>query len=92
MAYRLTGIANENALRMFTFEAAGGEPAVATIVVAVDLNLARRYLIALQDLPLLCLGLLERSPSPEKAMVFAEAEMIDYARLREETKALKARK
>lgn len=92
MAFVLKGIANERAARRFTFEVTEKGSVQASIVVAVDVDLARRFGIPLQELPLLCLHLLERSPSPEKTLIFTEAEMVNYAKLRDDAKSSHERK
>ncbi len=91
-SFVLREIGNERTARRFTFEVAGNGVARTSIVVAVDLDLARKYAISLQELPLLCLRLLERSPSAENTVVFSEAEMVDHAKLRADAKLSNDRK
>lgn len=129
MAFVLTGVAHERNARQFTFELAGSGKVRFRIVVIADLLLARKYEIPLQELPLLCLHLLDGrtapaaaappagNPPPPRAavaagvagilgprqfdssppdasdtVVFGEANMIEYARLRAEAKSAAERK
>ena len=94
MVFALTGMSNERNLRRFRFELVGrGVPRTAIVVVA-DMVLVRRYEIPLQELPLLCLRLLESGPAaaPNGTMVFPEKEMIEYANRRREAKDLAEQK
>ena len=59
MVFTLTGFTNEGSLRRFTFELAGSGPPRTTVVVIADIALVRKYEIPLQELPLLCVGLLK---------------------------------
>lgn len=92
MAFVLTAMTNQGAMRRFTFAVAGTARAEAGIVVAVDLNLARKYRIGLQELPLLCAALLERSLAPENPLMFTESDMIDCANIRKQAESDRARK
>ena len=93
MVFVLTSVANDRGARQFTFEVAGTRPVRTKVVVAVDLELARRYKIPLQELPLLCLHLLEgRAVAPEAPISFSERDMIDYADRCAEAKSVAQRK
>lgn len=92
MAFVLTAMTNEGAMRRFTFAAAGTARGQAGIAVLVDLDLARKYRIGLQELPLLCAGLLERSLAPANTLIFSESDMIDCANLRKQAESDRARK
>ncbi len=80
MSFVLTSLTHEDGARHFTFEQTGKGAARTRILVTVNLELARKYAIPLQELPLLCLRLLEdQTALPEANIVFAESAMIDYA-------------
>jgi hypothetical protein len=86
MAFALTGITNERSLRFFAFQLAGSRPRT-TVVVVADMALVRQYEIPLQELPLLCLRLLENgATSPDGTVIFPEREMIEFANRRREAK------
>jgi hypothetical protein len=78
MQFVLTGFTPDSAFRVFRFE--GAEPGrVATaFTVAADLSLIRTYGILVQELPLLCRELLERSAEtgvPVHALTLSESDM-----------------
>jgi hypothetical protein len=93
MVFALTSVANEHNARRFTFELTGSGQPRTTVVVAADLELARKYEIPLQELPLLCLRLLEGwTAGTNASIVFAEKEMIEYANRRSRAKDLAEQK
>lgn len=100
MIFVLTGVVHQSRARRFTFESGRTAADRARIVVDVDLELARKYGIPLQELPLLCLHLLEGRSlteggigrTPGETLQFAEREMIDYANRRIEANASAERK
>jgi hypothetical protein len=93
MVFALTGFTNEHSLRRFTFELAGSGPPRTTLVVEADMALVRKYDIPLQELPLLCLRLLESlTAAANGTVVFPEKEMIEYANRRREAKHLAEQK
>jgi hypothetical protein len=99
MVFVLTGVVHQSNARRFTFESGRNASDRARIVVDVDLELARKYGIPLQELPLLCLHLLEgrneaegRTRGAGEMLEFAESEMIDYANRRIEANASAERK
>ncbi len=73
----LTGFAQEQGFRRFNFECIGADNTRADFSVRADLDLIRSYGIHVQDLPLLCLELLERSAGAEIAhrLTFTEEDM-----------------
>jgi hypothetical protein len=77
MPFILTGITHDMGFRVFSFAHATRDVVGATCSVRVDLDLARRYGIHLQELPLLCRGLLDRTdaPGPPQTLIFTEEEM-----------------
>ncbi|HYK59284.1 MAG TPA: hypothetical protein VEV85_07620 [Bryobacteraceae bacterium] len=93
MVFALMGTTTEGGLRRFTFELAGSGPPRTTVVVVADMALVRKYEIPLQELPLLCLRLLEsRTADAEGPAVFPEQEMIEYADRRRASKELAEQK
>ena len=89
MVFALMGVTNEGSLRRFTFELAGSGPPRTTVVVVADMAVARKYEIPLQELPLLCVRLLESwTADAHSTAVFSEKEMIEYANRRREAKDL----
>ena len=79
MSFVLTSLTHDGGARHFTFERTGKDVVRAQILVTVDLELARKYAIPLQELPLLCLHLLENLTAVPANIVFAESQMIEYA-------------
>lgn len=59
MKFTLSGFKERNSFRQFAFECAGAGHPKTTIIVAADVGLARKHDIRLQELPLICLRLLE---------------------------------
>ena len=93
MVFALAGVTNEGSLRRFTFELAGSGPPRTTVVVVTDMALVRKYEIPLQELPLLCVRLLQSwTADADGTAVFPEKEMIEYANRRREAKDLAERK
>jgi hypothetical protein len=93
MVFALMGVTNEGNLRRFTFELAGSGPPRTTVVVVADMAVARKYEIPLQELPLLCVRLLESwTAGADSTVVFLEREMIEYANRRREAKDQAERK
>ena len=93
MVFKLMGFTNELSLRRFTFELVGSGPPRTTMFVVADMALVRKHKIPLQELPLLCLRLLESlTEAANGTVVFPEKEMIEYANRREEAKTLAEQK
>jgi hypothetical protein len=93
MVFVLTSVAHQGTVRSFTFELAGAGPVRKKVVVVADLTLARKYNIPLQELPLLCLQLLEgRPPELEGTLSFGESDMVQYDHTRSELKSAAERK
>ena len=93
MVFALMGFKNELSVRRFTFELVGSGPPRTTMVIVADMALVRKYEIPLQELPLLCVRLLQSwTADADSTAVFSEKEMIEYANRRKEAKDLAERK
>src|SRR5580692_7425899 len=89
MMFTLTGFTQDAGCRVFAYEGTGDDRIRIPFTVRADLALSRKYGIRLQELPLMCLGILERSvtdeagdpesPVPQRALTFTEDAMIRYA-------------
>ena len=77
MQNTLVGFTNDNGNRVFSFDRRGDDRARTRCTVTADLVLARTYGIQLQELPLLCRGLLDRCEdgSQIQSLTFDEREM-----------------
>jgi len=87
MQYILTGFTQDLGFRVFAFERIGEDRLRTRFTVRADLALIRRYGIRLQDLPLMCRGLLDRSneggsneSDDKRTFIFTEDEMSLYER------------
>jgi hypothetical protein len=81
MHYILTGFKQDIGFRIFAFEGIAADRVRLPFTVRVDMALARRYNIRLQELPLLCRAVLDRSPEGEEQRTFTytEEDMSTYA-------------
>ena len=77
MQFILTGFTQDTGFRVFAFEGIAGDRTRTAFTVRTDLALIRRYGIRVQELPLLCRGLLERRDDgvQERTMTFTEEGM-----------------
>ena len=82
MQFILTGFTQDMAFRVFSFERMGLDRIRTKVAVRADLALIRRYGIQMQDLPLLCRNLLERSDDSETThtLTFTEDDMSLHAK------------
>lgn len=86
--FMLTGFKPDVGFRIFTFEANPAGGAKMEFAVKVDLDLARKYGIQMQALPLLCFALLERSDNAtQRTFIYTEDEMCLHARACKEERA-----
>jgi hypothetical protein len=94
MQFILTGFTQETALRVFEFDRVAPSTPRTRFTVSADLDLSRRYGIAVQELPLLCRGVLEtRGESDEvHAYAFTEDNMVGHMRNCAAAKELAAQK
>lgn len=77
----LVGFSEVSGCRVFEFEAIAADRTRRLITVTTDMAMARRYGIRLQELPLLCREVLERSsdvPAGQR-YEYAESDMRSYA-------------
>jgi hypothetical protein len=82
MHYTLTGFTHSSGFRVFSFDGVMAPLARITYSVRVDLTLARKHGIRVQELPLLCHGILERrSDDDQRAFTFTEDDMTVHASL-----------
>jgi hypothetical protein len=96
MRFILTGFTQDVGFRVFAFERIGENWTRMACTVPADLALSLRYGIQMQELPLLCRGLLERRHECDglRALTFIEDEMRLYMaerRAARETAALKGK-
>lgn len=95
MTFILTGFTEETGFRVFAFQGIGANGTRLDYTVKADLGLIRNYGIRLQDLPLLCRGMLDRLPegAEARAVTFTEDGMRLHADARTaERDAAKQRK
>lgn len=77
MQFILTGFTQDKEYRVFAFEGIAADRVRVPFTVRADLALSRTYGIRLQELPLMCRGLLEHREEGEQesAMTFTEDAM-----------------
>ncbi len=77
MQFTLSGFKQDTGFRVFAFEGMAADRTRTEYSVRADLALTRKYGIQMQELPLLCRGLLERCPegNVQRAITFTEEEM-----------------
>lgn len=95
MQYILIGFTHDIGFRVFAFEGVGEDRVRTEFRVRADLSLIRRYGIRVQELPILCRGILERRNEDEEKRTFTytEADMRVNAELcAEQAAAAKTRK
>jgi hypothetical protein len=75
MQYILTGFTHDSGFRVFAFECVGKDRVRTKFQVRADLSLIKKYGIRVQDLPILCLGVLERRNEGEEKRTFTYTEV-----------------
>ena len=77
MQNTLIGFTHDQGFRVFSFDRLGADRVATRCTVRADLVLTRAYGIQVQELPLLCLGLLDRCEEGNKiqSLTFDESEM-----------------
>ena len=83
MHYILTGFTHSTGFRVFSFDGIAADRVRTTYSVRADLTLARKHGIRVQELPLLCHGILERrsKDDEQRAFTFTEDDMTLHANL-----------
>jgi hypothetical protein len=81
--YILTGFTHRIGFRVFSFDGVAADWVRTTYSVRADLTLARKHGIRVQELPLLCHGILERrsEDDQQRAFTFTEDDMTVHANL-----------
>lgn len=81
MQFVLMGFSESRGFRVFIFEGIAPDRTRSPFTVKTDLALARQYGIRLQELPLLCRAVLERSYSglEKRAFTYTEDDMRQHA-------------
>jgi hypothetical protein len=90
MDFVFTGFKQNQNFRQYAFEGIAEDRSRTAFVVGADLMLIRKYQITMQELPLLCLRLLEGNPGGSHAVTFTEEDMRSYATNRTAAKDLAA--
>jgi hypothetical protein len=82
--FSLIGFHQDTGFRVFTFEGTAADHTRTAYTVRADLALTRKHGIRIQELPLLCRGLLERAGEGEQkyTATFTEEEMALHAAAR----------
>jgi hypothetical protein len=97
MQFILTGFTQDREFRVFAFEGIAADRVRTPFTVRADLALSRTYGIRLQELPLMCRGILERREEGEigeiqNALTFTEEAMRLHASNCVAARALAAQK
>ena len=94
MQFILTGFTQDLTFRVFAFERMGSDKVRTKMAVRADLALVRRYGIQMQELPLLCRNLLERSDNSAEmhTLTFSEDDMCLHAKDRASAKEAAAQR
>jgi len=77
MQYTLTGFTHNLGFRVFAFEGVGQDRVRTNYIVSADLSLIRKYGIRMQELPLLCRGVLDQhdASDTQRTFTYTEADM-----------------
>jgi hypothetical protein len=80
MRFVLTGFSHNTGSRVFAFEGIAADFTRITFSVSADVELSRRHGIRVQELPLICLRILEQHDTgeQERNLTFAEEDMRAY--------------
>ena len=74
MRYTLVGFTHQLGFRVFAFEGVGEDRVRTMYSVSADLSLIRKYGIRMQELPLLCRGILDRRGISDEQSSFTYTE------------------
>jgi hypothetical protein len=77
MLFTLAGVEQIENIRRYRFDAVNDDQSKQQFVVGVDLILIRKHRIPIQELPLLCQGVLEHG-TKVTSMMFTEGDMVKY--------------
>lgn len=79
MDFIFKGFHDTDAIRQFVFECVKSDRSKQEVVVEADIGLARKYNILIQDLPLLCRGILEANQASgfPSLLTVSERQMTD---------------
>ncbi len=77
MEFSMTGFTQEHGIRRYIFKAASVDQKFREFAVDADVTVARKYGIALQELPLLCRRLLESDAAGQISRMEGDASMQD---------------
>ena len=94
MQFVLTGFTHDMGFRVFTFDRVGEDRVRTPCSVKADLAVVRRYGIRIQELPLLCRGLLDRTEEGAeiRSLIFTEEAMKSFVDDRSAARDLAAKK
>jgi hypothetical protein len=94
MQFLLTGFRDDVGVRVFTFQGVAADKTKSPVLVRADIGLIRKYGIRVQELPLLCRGILELRNEGElvHAVIFTEEDMRLHSVHAAEEKEAAARK
>ena len=86
MTYVLTGFFQDGGFRVFSYDGITADHRRSPFWVRADLALARQHKLPVQELPLLCRGVLDNrdAESEEHTLTFSRAEMARLATTREQ--------
>jgi hypothetical protein len=89
LEFILTGFHQDANMRHYAFQGISSDRSRSEYVVGADLQLIRKYQIAVQELPLLCRRLLEEhmTNDPQPNVFFTEEDMQVFVKNRAEAKA-----
>lgn len=75
MRFSFSGFKQDGGFRVFSYDARGEDGVRLRFTVRVNLEQSRQYGIRLQELPLLCVTVLERRTGNERDLIFTEEAM-----------------
>lgn len=81
MKFVFTGFRQSGSIRQYAFNGIENDRTRTAFTVEADLTLLRKHAIAVQEVPLLCVRLLEQLDEAQssRAVIFTEQEMLGYA-------------
>lgn len=81
MQFIVTGFSHATGVRVFAFDGIAAGRSRMAFTVSADVTLARKYGIRIQELSLLCRGILDNAPedTTQRAFAYSESEMSLHA-------------